>query len=162
MVWNIQKDLKSGNDLEKVVIKYLNDNIYFEDNLIKYENEMEQVDFRNKEIIGELKSRDCSKNRYFETMFGYNKIEHLKSLKNDYRIWKFYFLFTDGLYVWSYNEEQYDVRKFFHVEKQQLLDYVYVHRKDLECLTRRINSKMTYQEQIEYINRTSQENVQSS
>lgn len=161
MVWSLAEDLKFGKLYEKVVVQNLNENIYFNDEIKMYENEMKQVDFRNKEIIGELKTRTNSKDRYSTTMFGYNKIKYLKSLENDNRVWKFYFLFTDGLYVWSYNEDQYEIEEFNHRERG-VIDNVYIPVKYLECISRKINSKMSFQEQIEYINRKTEQNDQSS
>jgi len=161
MVWSLAEDYEFGTNFEKVVVQTLNENIYFNDEIKLYKNKMKQVDFRNNEIIGELKTRTNSKDRYSTTMFGYNKIEYLKSLENDNRVWKFYFLFTDGLYVWTYNEDQYEIEDYNHKERG-VIDQVYIPVKYLECISRKINSKMSFQERIEYINRRSQENGQSS
>jgi len=161
MVWALAEDYEFGTNFEKVVVQTLNENIYFNDEIKLYKNKMKQVDFRNNEIIGELKTRTNSKDRYSTTMFGYNKIEYLKSLENDNRVWKFYFLFTDGLYVWTYNEDQYEIEDYNHKERG-VIDQVYIPVKYLECISRKINSKMSFQERIEYINRRSQENGQSS
>ena len=161
MVWALAEDYEFGTNFEKVVVQTLNENIYFNDEIKLYKNKMKQVDFRNNEIIGELKTRTNSKDRYSTTMFGYNKIEYLKSLENDNRVWKFYFLFTDGLYVWTYNEDQYEIEDYNHKERG-VVDQVYIPVKYLECISRKINSKMSFQERIEYINRRSQENGQSS
>ncbi len=136
-MWNLVEDLVYGKIREKYVVKYLNENIYFDNELKLYQNEKKQVDFRNNEIIGELKSRTCKHDTYDETFFGYNKIEYLKTLKEDDRVWKFYFFFTDGLYVWTYNEDQYVVRDYDHRERGSVKQ-VYVHKKYLECLSRKI------------------------
>jgi hypothetical protein len=96
-MWNLVQDLKYGKIREKYVVKYLNENIYFDNELQLYQNEKKQVDFRNNEIIGELKSRTCKHDTYDETFFGYNKIQYLKTLNEDDRVWKFYFFFVDGL-----------------------------------------------------------------
>ena len=138
-MWNLVKDLENGKIGEKMVVKYLNENIYIEDNLKLYKQGT-QVDFRNKEIIGELKCRTTPIEAYKTTFFGYNKIKYLKSLNNDNRTWKFYFLFSNGLYVWSYNEDQYEVKDYYHKEKG-IIHQVYIDIKYLECLSRKINSK---------------------
>ena len=138
-MWNILEDLKWGHMREKLVVSYLNENMFFDDRLKLYKNQKKQVDFRNEDIIGELKSRTNSHNFYSTTFFGYNKVKYLKEI-NDNRVWKFYFLFTDGLYVWTYNEEQFEVRDYDHKEKG-VVDQVYVPVKYLECITRKINSK---------------------
>lgn len=137
-MWDIMEDLKYGKIREKYVIKYLNENIYIEDNLQLYQNEKKQVDFRNNEIVGELKSRTNSHTYYDTTFFGYNKIEYLKEI-NDKRVWKFYFLFTDGLYVWTYNENQYEIRDYEHKERGWIKQ-VYIPVKYLECLSRKIKN----------------------
>ena len=89
-MWNIIEDLKYGKIREKYVVKYLNEDIYMNDKLKLYQNEKKQVDFRNEEIVGELKSRTCTHSFYDTTFFGYNKIEYLIESK-DKRVWKFYF-----------------------------------------------------------------------
>ncbi len=138
-MWDLIKDLEYGKQREYAVVNYLNDNIYIEDNLRLYKNKTKQVDFRNKEIIGELKSRTNCHDTYSTTMFGYNKLQYFKTLENEDRILKFYFLFTDGLYVWTYNEDQYIVQNFEHKERG-LIKQAYIDIKYLECLTRKINS----------------------
>lgn len=151
-MWNLIEDLKYGKIREKIVVYFLNKNLYIDNRLNLYENEKKQVDFRNNEIIGELKSRTFRHDKFEETFFGYNKIKHLKSLKNDNRVWKFYFLFTDGLYVWTYNENQYEVRDYEHRERG-FIDQVYVNIKYLEKLTSLINSNSKLPEDwADYVN----------
>mgnify|MGYP003629489799 CR=1 FL=1 len=137
-MWNILEDLPFGKNREKLVVSYLNENIYFEDKMRLYSNPGSQVDFRNSKIIGELKSRTCIHTTYPETFFGYNKIKYLKEL-NDSRDWKFYFLFTDGLYEWTYKKGEYRVDHFEHQERG-LTDQVYVPYKYLKLITEEINT----------------------
>lgn len=137
-MWNLLEDLKYGKIREKIIVYFLNKNIYIDDPLRLYSNQKKQVDYRNNEMIGELKSRTCRHDTYSTTFFGYNKILFLKEL-NDKRVWKFYFLFTDGLYVWTYNENQYEVRDFDHRERG-VIPQVYVDIKYLEKLTSLITS----------------------
>ena len=149
-MWNLVKDLENGKIGEKIVVKYLNENIYIEDNLKLYKQGT-QVDFRNKEIIGELKCRTTPIEAYKKTFFGYNKIKYLKE-QNDNRVWKFYFLFTDGLYVWTFNKDQYEVRDFNHRERG-VIDQAYVDKKYLEKLTSLITSNSQLPDNWEkYIN----------
>tara|TARA_R110000822_G_scaffold175722_1_gene315376 strand:+ start:2830 stop:3258 length:429 start_codon:yes stop_codon:yes gene_type:complete len=138
-MWNIKEDLIYGKEREYGVIKYLNDNIYLEDNVKLYSNEKKQVDFRNNEIVGELKSRTNKYKTYQTTMFGYNKLEYFNNLENENRILKFYFLFTDGLYVWTHNEQQYTLKNFNHKERG-VVKQAYIDIKYLECLSRKITS----------------------
>jgi len=150
-MWNLIEDLEYGKLRERLVVAYLNENIYLEDNLKLYQNQKKQVDFRNAGIIGELKSRTNRHDSYETTFFGYNKIEYLKTLQDDDRTWKFYFLFTDGLYVWTYNEDQYEIRDYEHRERGWIKQ-VYIPHKYLECLSAKIknmdNAKLlsTYKE----------------
>ena len=137
-MWNIIEDLKYGKIREKYVVKYLNEDIYMNDKLKLYQNEKKQVDFRNEEIVGELKSSTCTHSFYDTTFFGYNKIEYLIESK-DKRVWKFYFLFTDGLYVWNYNKEQFEIRDYEHQERGWIKQ-VYIPVKYLECLSRKIHN----------------------
>ena len=51
-MWNIVEDLKYGKLREKIVVCFLNKNIYTDNFLKLYSNEKKQVDFRNNEIIG--------------------------------------------------------------------------------------------------------------
>ena len=152
-MWDIIQDLKYGKTREKIVVCYLNKNIYTDDYLKLYSNQKKQVDFRNNEIIGELKSRTCKHDTYPTTFFGYNKISYLKTL-NDKRVVKFYFLFTDGLYVWSYNEDQYEVQDFDHRERG-IIKQVYIDIKYLEKLTSLITSNSTIpNDWAEYVNQS--------
>ncbi len=137
-MWNIMKDLEYGKLREKITVYFLNKNIYADDRLVLYENQKKQVDFRNNEMIGELKSRTFQHDKYQTTFFGYNKIEYLLK-ENDKRVWKFYFLFTDGLYVWTYNEDQFEVRDYEHRERG-FIKQVYIDIKYLEKLTSLITS----------------------
>ena len=139
MVWNLQEDLISGKEREYRVVKYLNENIYMDDKLNIYKDDKKQVDFRNSEIIGELKSRFNKYDKYDTTFFGYNKLKYLEGLENEDRVWKFYFLFTDGLYVWTYNKDQYTVESYDHRERGYI-PQVYIPIKYLECLTKKYNS----------------------
>lgn len=138
-MWNIIEDLKYGKIREKYVVKYLNENIYLDDPMVLYANEKNQVDFRNTEVVGELKARTCNHDYYDTTFFGYNKIQYLIKEK-DQRVWKFYFFFMDGLYVWTYNKDQYEVRDYEHREKGWIKQ-VYIPVKYLECLSRKIKNE---------------------
>tara|TARA_R100000231_G_C5202558_1_gene127858 strand:- start:12 stop:479 length:468 start_codon:yes stop_codon:yes gene_type:complete len=148
-MWNLIEDLEYGKIRERLIVAYLNENIYIEDNLNLYQNEKKQVDFRNEEILGELKSRTFKHDKYITTFFGYNKLKYLESLENDNRVWKFYFFFTDGLYVWTYNKDQYEIRDYEHRERG-VIDQVYIDIKYLECLTRKIKNMDTPKLMNEY------------
>ena len=147
MGYELIKDLKNGAKNEKLVVYFLNKHVYKKDIFKFYRNNKKQVDFRNTEIVAELKSRYNTYEKYDETFFGYNKLEYLMN-KNDPRKWKFYFLFTDGLYVWSYRENEYRVADFYHKEKG-MIKQVYVNIKYLEKITEDINSNTFLPEDCE-------------
>ena len=138
MGYDLINDLKRGKKNEKLVVYFLNKNLYPKDNFNFYKDQFKQVDFRNSEIVGELKSRYNKYKDYDETFFGYNKLEYLFKEK-DPRTWKFYFLFTDGLYVWTYRKDEYRVADFYHKERG-MIKQVYVNIKHLEKITANIHS----------------------
>tara|TARA_R110000796_G_scaffold17137_3_gene53001 strand:- start:2869 stop:3345 length:477 start_codon:yes stop_codon:yes gene_type:complete len=146
MGYELIKDLENGRKNEKLVVYYLNKNVYPEDNFKLYRNNKKEVDYRNSLIVGECKGRFCKYEAYQETFFGYNKLEYLIK-KKEPRLWKFYFLFTNGLYVWSYRENEFSVRPFYHKEKG-MVNQVYVNIKYLEKLTSTINSNTWLPEDI--------------
>ncbi len=150
-MWNLIEDLKYGKIREKIVVYFLNKNIYNDEPLKLYSNEKKQVDFRNSEIVGELKSRTFKHDFYSTTFFGYNKLKYLQK-ENDKRVWKFYFLFTDGLYVWTYNKDQFEIRDYEHRERG-VIDQVYIDIKYLEKLTSLVNSNSALpHDWAEYVN----------
>ncbi len=80
-------------------------------NLIKSDFKFDTIDFYGKDFMIELKSRTCSSSSFTETMFGYNKLLKAKeTLKknNDYKVF-FAFAFTDGLFVWEYNQNTFEI-----------------------------------------------------
>lgn len=139
MAWSIIEDLEWGHFNERKVIKWLNNNLFIKDNMKLYKNERKQVDFKNTEIIAELKSRTNKYDKYPTTFFGYNKLEYLLNKEGEDRQFKFYFLFTDGLYEWDYKEGEYELRDFDHRERGQK-KYVYVPIENLKLVTEEINS----------------------
>lgn len=139
MVWNLVEDLEWGHFNERKVLKYLNENLFHEDNFKLYKNEKKQVDFKNTQYIAELKSRKNSKSRYPTTFFGYNKLKYLLEKEGETRGFKFYFLFTDGLYEWDYKEGEYTIQEFYHRERG-MRDYVYIDIKYLKLVTNEIKS----------------------
>jgi len=138
-MWDLMTDLENGKKNEKLVVYFLNKHVYPDDRFKLYRNNKKEVDFRNNEIVAECKGRYCKFTEYEETFFGYNKLEYLIK-KKEPRKWKFYFLFTNGLYVWNYRENEYSVRDYFHKDRQKYVKQVYVNIKYLEKITADINS----------------------
>ena len=97
-----------------------NEKMYFDTikdhfgNLIKSESDYDVIDFYGETYMLELKSRVCSSTDYIDTMIGYNKVvrarqtlEHYSHHMPHYKVY-FAFAFTDGLFVWEFNEENYN------------------------------------------------------
>lgn len=139
MGWNLTEDLVYGKIRERLVAGYLNQDMFRDDKVKLYENERQQVDFRNTQIIGELKSRKLNHDTHKETMFGYNKLLYLETLEGDKRDWYFYFFFYDGLYMWRYNEDEFEVRLDPHKERY-LVYNVHVDIRHLICITKNIKN----------------------
>jgi hypothetical protein len=55
MGYDLINDLKKGKKNEKLVVYFMNKNLYPKDKFNFYKDQFKQVDFRNSEIVGELK-----------------------------------------------------------------------------------------------------------
>ncbi len=141
--WSLYEDLEWGKMNEKKFLWFMNKNIYQDDFLKMYKNEKNEVDFKNKTEISELKSRQNTYKYYPTTFFGYNKLIHIDNLLNEKkRIFKFYFLFTDGLYEWIYNaESKYTLEDYYHKEKGRTIKMVHIKIEDLKLITKWITSR---------------------
>lgn len=105
------KDIEFGNYYERIVIEFLNKDLYSNNKLRFFKNPfnvMDMVSKDEKDII-ELKSRRIKHNEYFDIMIGLNKIvEAQKYPQYDYYM---YFLCLDGLYGWKYDKtKKFDIR----------------------------------------------------
>lgn len=139
----LQSDLLMGKKNEKKLLAYLN-------NLPENENKQYQVfkncystfDFINEDIVAELKSRRIRCNQYHDTMVGNNKMKVCDPSHNANTGLKyvFYFLFTDGLFRWDYGDSNYQVRPFFHKDKQYWEDYAYIPTASLRLVCPLMNS----------------------
>ena len=78
---------------------------FFDNTLQKVDNRYNLFDFIGEECYMELKSRRNTHNKYPDTMIGCNKIEF--AMKT-YKTIIFCFLFTDGLFYYKFNKEDYD------------------------------------------------------
>ena len=101
--YRLKKDLEQGDICEKRFQEYFkeNENIEF----IKFGNKYSQLDFRYKNNISELKSRNYFSNDFEDTQIGNNKMVHALKKQNEGYDIDFYFLFKDGLFVWKYDKE---------------------------------------------------------
>ena len=95
-------DYEFGRKFETILRDYLNENDENKYELFKYKKN--PFDLYNSEYICELKTRyNITKNKYPTTIFGASKLTEMEDDKK----YVFYFIFTDGLYKWDYNKDQY-------------------------------------------------------
>ena len=132
------KDYEKGISNEDRVLEFLN-----KDNVNKFCkcSKNYEFDFMNSEYTIELKSRRNNFNKYPSTMCGYNKLKIAEEdTENKY---KFLFLFTDGLYEWEYNKDEYTVKKGGRKDrgKFEYKDYAYIGIDKLKLLSDNITSK---------------------
>ena len=141
----INGDYKIGEIKERLVVDYLNSK-HKQNKYTRYEKRNSVMDFYNDIYECELKSRTCSHDKYPTTMFGLNKIQDMKPDKK----YRFYFLFTDGLYRWEYNKDQFTTRYGSRCDRGyfESKKHVYIDINNLKLLTTRINSntEKTFQE----------------
>ena len=91
--------------------------------------------------ICELKSRRNSYDKYPSTMVSQSKIEKSKKIKKNI---KFYFLFTDGLYSYTFNpldDLEYKRGGRRDRNRTEYNNYCYIPIELLEFITDEINSK---------------------
>ena len=58
----------------------------------------------NNKYLCEVKTRNCSKNRYSTTLIPFSKIQQYRQVKKHYENFLFVFCFSDGKWYTSYNE----------------------------------------------------------
>lgn len=137
-----QKDKLLGTYFERFLLKYLNEQPeYKEDRFSLSAYQFSVFDIKNSKITGELKTRRISKDRYPDTMIGYNKILRASYDMTDTK-YRFYFIFTDGLYFWDFKEDNYSIRRGGRNDrgKDEFKDYAYIKKEDLILITTEIKS----------------------
>lgn len=95
----------------------------------------------DKRVEIELKSRNNSYEKYPTTMVGYNKIKYLQKYNKK---GVFYFLFTNGLYKWDYNEFEYKVNQGGRRDrgKDEIKEYAFIPIKKLKLVNGELNSQI--------------------
>jgi hypothetical protein len=96
----IKKDLDFGISNEEKIINILKEK--FDKNLEKIKNNLFVFDFSSDKCYVELKTRRNKKDKYPDTMIGYNKIVY--AMQTDRPVY-FCFSFYDGLYYYEFNKE---------------------------------------------------------
>ena len=140
----IKTDLKFGNNNEDKVLEFLNTN-----NLDKFTKTSNWCfyDFKNSKYICELKSRRNTFNKYPTTMVGNSKF--IKAVKQN-KIFRIYFLFTDGLYYYDYNkEDKLEIKRGGRKDrsKYEYSEYCYIPISYLVSATEELSSLSTSQTQ---------------
>lgn len=139
----LKSDLSMGRRNENKLLKWLNDKLPEEKHFQLFKNKFSTFDFVNEDCIYELKSRRVRCMKYHDTMIGYNKISTCLEGHKDHCSgveYKFFFLFTDGLYSWEFQEGDYEVRNFFHADKQDFVEYAYIPVSKLKLEDPNLNS----------------------
>ena len=141
-----RNDKSFGTTNEIKLLNYLNTTLYPDDKFSMFKNEHSTMDFINSNIIAELKSRRNKYNQYPDTMCGYNKIKQAEQSykSNKGKEYKFFFLFTDGLYCWDFNPEEYTTRLGGRNDRgvNERKEYSYINIKYLNLITTDINSRI--------------------
>ena len=96
----LKKDLDFGISNEGKIINILKEK--FDKDLEKIKNNIFVFDFSSDKCYVELKTRRNSKDKYPDTMIGYNKIAY--AINTDKPVY-FCFHFTDGLYYYEFDKE---------------------------------------------------------
>ncbi len=98
------KDLKFGERCEKNAEKHIAK--FFNIELIKQKDEFSLYDYtdKNNKYIIEIKGRRCHKNRYKDTLIGYNKIKYFNyCLKKNKKV-ILIFSFRDDIYYYEFKK----------------------------------------------------------
>lgn len=144
-----EKDYAMGKLNEKRLINYLNkdEKKYF---LVK--NQFAFMDFKeygNFNFLGELKSRNIKQDKHETAIIGKEKIaEAIKSYYlQEEKKYRFYYLYTDGLYKYDFNIEDIHSNKIYldwwyrySRGKEEKKKVFYIKRELLEFITNDITS----------------------
>lgn len=141
-----QSDKSFGTQNEIKLLNYLNTELYVNDKFSMFKNQHSTMDFINSKIIAELKSRRNKYSQYPTTMVGQNKLNQAEQSykSNKGKEYKFFFLFTDGLYVWDFNPEQYTTKLGGRNDRgaNEIKEYSYIDINHLKLITTDINSNI--------------------
>jgi hypothetical protein len=142
-------DMKFGERTEKVFLKFINNNEFKDNKLIKAKSKTSVFDFSNENHCVELKGRTNTYKEYQTTMVGYNKVQVAEKDKTDKK-YIFFFLFTDGLYKWDFNKDEFQVKKGGRYDRgrPEFKDYSYIDIDYLKLVTETINSKTLFIEEV--------------
>jgi hypothetical protein len=150
-----KKDLEFGDEKENNLLPKLNNYFNFKLKKTKPFYEFDYID-KNKKVLIELKARRNTKNKYPDTMIGYNKIlKGLDKIKHGYKIY-FVFAFTNCVSYYELtkdNVKNLDIRDGGRVDrdKDEIKKYAFIKIEQLiNCFSKKNNAinikpKMSYQ-----------------
>ena len=127
----ITPSLLKGLDNEDFIFKYLKSEY---PDIKKSSGYFSVFDFYTSDTQFEVKSRNNKHDKYPSTIIGYNKIQ---LLQREGLSGKFYFLFTDGLYLWNYVKGQYHIALGGIQSNKK---YAYIKIQDLKLIDSEITS----------------------
>ena len=134
-----QQDVLMGEENETKFMNFMNSHQNIK--LKKFKDKYSELDFRYENRLLELKSRNISHNQFPSTIVGYNKIKKAQRAKKFKT--EFYFLFTDGLYSWNYNEDEIlCVMDAVRTDRgrYEVKEHAYISIKNLKLINKNINS----------------------
>jgi len=123
-----KNDIKFGLEKENQYLEILKKT--FDMNLEKIEFKYSIFDFCSKDTYVELKSRNIAKDKYSDTMIGFNKLK--RASKVSLPVY-FVICFTDGLYYWKYKEGEFEVRDGGRIDRgrPEIKKYAYIKTDNL-------------------------------
>lgn len=144
-----EKDYAMGKLNEKRLIRYLNKD---EEKYFLVKNNFAYMDFKeygNFNFLGELKSRNINKDKHETAIIGKEKIgEAIKSYYlQEEKTYRFYYLYTDGLYKYDFNIEDIHSGKIYLGNwyrnsrgKEEKKKVFYIHRDLLQLVDKDFTS----------------------
>ena len=135
-----KKDLRYGYQSESDIHEFLE--TYFGKLQNTKDNqdmgEFYEFDKYNENVFIEMKTRRIKHNQYNSLMFGKNKLNKAKKLKEENPLIRVFFLWRclDGVYYWELDSSTYDIKFSGRTDrgKDERADLVHVATKDLTSL----------------------------
>ena len=127
--------LKNENFYEPVIRKFIKEKFPKYSKFNKSPNVYDKYDWIGDNILIELKTRTCYKNKYPTTIIGYDKIQFgLNFLNNIDNMVLLFFGFKDGLYYYELKKSQIDINCVYKsgcVKVNSIKDYLHINNIEL-------------------------------
>ena len=140
-VRTFKTDYEYGRKYETILGDYLNKDLLDENKYELFKSKTYPFDLYNNNYICELKTRyNITKDKYPTTIFGASKLTKMEPDKN----YVFYFLFTDGLYKWDFNKDEYFIAENGRLDRgrPEFKDHCNIPIKYLQFVTDEIHSDL--------------------